>query len=223
MTTAAEVAKVRAEMVIHIVRIDVPPARAEEFARWQASHVVEAVAAMGRSAIAARARVNGVDDPTQFRWIFELSSLSSLESYMISRERDDLEEAFKEAFPEAKVYLEFGEQEGSYRRGLRYGEDAGAAFVVEVMVPTAELAAWKEWYDGEHVPAVLAAGSFTRARRFEIHGDDEGRSHQLIIYDAIDLPSVESYVKEKGSRLAEEHASKFSGIEVQRTTWEWLG
>jgi len=214
---------VRGEMVIHLVRIDVPPARAEEFSRWQASHVVEAVAAMGRSAIAARARVQGSDDPAQFRWFFELASLSTLESYLISRERDDLAQAFKTAFPDAKVHMEFGEIEGNTRRGLRYGEEPGAAYTVEVKVPTADRFAWAEWYDSEHIPAVLDSGAFVRARRFEIHDDDEAHSHQLIVYDAVDVEAAQTYVSEKGGRLAEAHRERFPNVQATRAIWEWLG
>lgn len=212
----------RGEMVIHLVRIDVPPARAEEFSRWQASHVVEAVAAMGRSAIAARARVQGVDDTAQFRWVFELASLASLESYLISRERDDLDQAFKAAFPEAKVKLEFGELEGNPRRGMRFGEEPGAAFVVDLTVPTADRHAWAEWYDSEHVPTVLASGAFVRARRFELHEEDESRCRQLIVYDAVDVAAVEAYRNDKGQRLAEEHRERFPSVQAERATWEWL-
>lgn len=208
-------------MVIHLVRIDVPPDRAEAFARWQASHVVEAVAAMGRSAFAARARVQGDDGSARFHWFFELPSLSSLESYLISRERDDLAQAFAAAFPDAKALLEFGELEGGVRRGLRHGEEPGAAFVVEVTLPESESATWATWYDQEHVPAVLASGAFVRARRFEMHRDD-GKVHQLVVYDAIDVPAIEAYRADAGKALGEEHAAKFPAAEVQRSIWEWL-
>ncbi len=216
------VAKVRCEMVIHLVRIDVPPAQAEEFSRWQASHVVEAVAAMGRSAIAARARVQGDDGSARFHWFFELPSLSALESYLISRERDDLAQALPAAFPEAKTHLEFGELEGSVRRGVRFGEEPAAAFVVEVAIPLADAPAWAQWYDAEHVPAVLSSGAFVRARRFEIHSDDESMVHQMVVYDAVDLPAIEVYRSEKGGKLGEEHASRFPSAKVSRSVWEWL-
>lgn len=213
----------RGEMVIHLVRIDVPTARAEEFARWQASHVAEAVAAMGRSAIAARARVQGDDDPARFRWFFELASLSKLESYLISRERDDLAQAFQAAFPEARVRLEFGELEGNIRRGLRYGEEPGAAYTVEVQIPAAEREAWIEWYDSEHIPAVLDAGAFVRARRFEMHQDDEAISSQLVVYDTVDLAAAQTYVAERSERLAAAHRERFPNAKVSRAIWEWLG
>ena len=209
-------------MVIHLVRIDVPSARAEEFSRWQASHVVEAVAAMGRSAFAARARVRGDDGSARFHWFFELPSLAALENYLISRERDDLAQAFNAAFPDAKARLEFGELQNGVRRGLRYGEDPKAAYVVEVTVPAAESASWAQWYDAEHVPAVLADGAFVRARRFEIHGEDETKVHSLVVYDAIDADAIEVYRAEAGKRLGDEHAAKFSSAEVKRSVWEWL-
>lgn len=208
-------------MVIHLVRIDVPPDRAEAFSRWQASHVVETVAAMGRSAIAARARVQGDDGTARFHWFFELPSLSSLESYLISRERDDLAQAFTSAFPDAKALLEFGELEGGVRRGLRHGEEPRAAFVVEVTLPETESASWAQWYDQEHVPAVLASGAFVRGRRFQIHRDD-GKVHQLVVYDAIDVPAIEAWRAESGKALAEEHTAKFPSAKVERSVWEWL-
>jgi len=209
-------------MVIHLVRIDVPPARAEAFSRWQASHVVEAVAAMGRSAIAARARVRGDDGSARFHWFFELPNLSALENYLISRERDDLAQAFKSAHPEAKARLEFGELEGGIRRGLRFGEEPKAAFVIEATLPADESATWAQWYDQEHIPAVLAAGAFVRARRFVIHGDDESKVHHLVVYDAVDGDAIEAYRAESGKALGEEHAAKFPAAEVQRSVWEWL-
>jgi len=209
-------------MVIHLVRIDVPSARAEEFSRWQASHVVEAVAAMGRSAIAARAKVRGDDGSARFHWFFELPSLAALENYLISRERDDLAQAFTAAFPDVKARLEFGELENGVRRGVRFGEEPKAAYVVEITLPASESANWAQWYDSEHIPAVLAAGAFVRARRFEIHGDDESKVHHLVVYDAIDEAAIEAYRAEGGKALGEEHATKFPAAEVKRSIWEWL-
>ncbi|HWV37441.1 MAG TPA: DUF4286 family protein, partial [Vulgatibacter sp.] len=152
----------------------------------------------------------------------ELPSLAALENYLISRERDDLAQAFNAAFPDAKARLEFGELQNGVRRGLRYGEDPKAAYVVEVTVPAAESASWAQWYDAEHVPAVLADGAFVRARRFEIHGEDETKVHSLVVYDAIDADAIEVYRAEAGKRLGDEHAAKFSSAEVKRSVWEWL-
>ncbi|AKU90646.1 DUF4286 family protein [Vulgatibacter incomptus] len=178
---------------------------------------------MGRNALAARARVIGDDGAARFCWFFELPSLASLESYLISRERDDLSQAFSTAFGEAKAHLEFGELEGNVRRGLRFGEEPGAAFVVEAVVPTADLEAWSRWYDEEHLPAVLASPGFVRARRFELHSDDDAQSRQLIVYDAVDAAAVEEFRTQAGPRLAEEHGARFPSAQVSRATWEWLG
>src|SRR5690606_7246102 len=126
------------EMVLYLVQIDVPTQQAEAFSRYQAGHVAKSLAAMGRSAVGMRARVLRDGDVTRFYWFFELPSLSALEAFLTSREREELAAELAEEFPEARVHLSFGELVGGVRRGLRYGEEPGAAFVLDISLPRGE-------------------------------------------------------------------------------------
>jgi hypothetical protein len=208
-------------MVLYLVQIDVPPSEAEAFAKYQAGHVAKALAAMGRSAVGSRARAQGDGKTARFFWFFELPTLTALEAYLTSREREDLSGELAAAFPQAKILRSFGELAGNVRRGLRYGEDPGAAFVVDVSIAKDQANGWSSWYDGEHLPQVLGGNGFIRARRFELH-DGEELSHHLVIYDAVDLPAVRSFQEDAGQRLASEHERQAPAAKIQRSTWEWI-
>lgn len=208
-------------MVLYLVQIDVPSSEADAFAKYQAGHVAKALAAMGRSAVGSRARAHGDGKTTRFFWFFELPTLSALEAYLTSREREDLSAELANAFPQAKILRSFGELAGNVRRGLRYGEDPGAAFIVDVSISKDQANGWASWYDGEQLPQVLAGNGFIRARRFELH-DGEDTSHHLVVYDAVDLPSVLAFQEDAGQKLASEHARHAPHAKLQPSTWEWI-
>lgn len=208
-------------MVLYLVRIDVPSDLAESFARYQAGHVAKALAAMGRSAVGMRAKVQNDGQNARFFWFFELPTLTALEAYLTSREREELAGELGAAFPQAQIRRSFGELAGNVRRGLRFGEEPGAAFVVDVAIPKDQANGWSSWYDEEHIPQVLAGNGFVRARRFELH-DGEEESHHIVIYDAVDLHAIESYQQESGQRLAEDHRKHAPAAKIERANWKWL-
>lgn len=209
-------------MILYLLRIEVPSVRADEFSKFQSGHVALTVAAMGRDALGMRAKAKALDGTTEFVWLFELPSLARLENYLTSREREDLATELSTVFPEAKVWQSFGELCGGVRRGMRYGEDPGAAFVVDVAIPAGAANGWADWYDRDHLPQVLSDAAFVRARRFELHSETNGQSRHLVIYDAVDIPSVENFQKQAGANHAEAHAKQLPEGTIERQVWEWL-
>lgn len=207
-------------MVLYLVDSDVPPARADEFSRWLAPHVTKVVAAMGRNAFASRATVVGPEGG-RFVAVYELPSLSALESYMLSKERAELAEESAAAFPEARFRRTFAERIGQPKRGLRHGEDPLAAFVVQVSLPADQAETWIAWYEGEHMAEVLADPGFVRGRLFELHGEEEGQRRFLAIYDAVDLEAVTRFRETRGPKAAESHATRFPAARIDRQVWEW--
>ncbi|WP_373049027.1 DUF4286 family protein [Vulgatibacter sp.] len=207
-------------MVLYLVESDVPAAKAEEFSSWLATHVTKVVAAMGRSAFASRARVVGGDEG-RFVAVYELTGIPALENYMMSRERAELAEETTKAFPEAKLQRSFAERVAQPRRGMRHGEEPGAAFVVRVALPAAEADGWSAWYEGEHMPEVLGDPGFVRARLFEVHSEVEGERHFVAIYDAVDLGAVGNFRDGRGPKLGEAHATRYPNARIDRQIWEW--
>lgn len=207
-------------MVLYLVQIDLPPQQAEAFSRYQAGHVAKSLAAMGRSAVGMRARVQRDGESSRFYWFFELPSLSALEAYLTSREREELATELAQEFPQARVLLSFGELAGGVRRGLRYGEEPGAAFVLDISLPKGEANGLANWYDEEQIPRALSGSGFVRARRFELHGDDEVSRH-LVVLDAVDLESIQSFENENQTVLPEPdgHAPQAT---VERSLWQWM-
>src|SRR5690606_20647583 len=188
---------------------------------WFASHVAKVVAAMGRNAFASRARVVGGEEG-RFVGFYELPSIPALESYLMSRERAELAEETEPTPPDAKVRRSFAESVAQPRRGMRFGEEPGAAFVVRVTLPAAEADDWMRWYEGEHMPEVLADPGFVRARLFELHSDEAAERRFLAVYDAVDLNAVGRYLEGRGPRLAEEHGTRYANARIERQLWEWL-
>ncbi|HLV60902.1 MAG TPA: hypothetical protein VKY51_05810 [Fredinandcohnia sp.] len=207
-------------MVLYLVQIDVPTQQAEAFSRYQAGHVAKSLAAMGRSAVGMRARVLRDGDVTRFYWFFELPSLSALEAFLTSREREELAAELAEEFPEARVHLSFGELVGGVRRGLRYGEEPGAAFVLDISLPRGEANGLASWYDEEQIPRALAGNGFVRARRFELHGDDQTTRH-LVVLDAVDLDAIRAYESENESVLPAPDGHAPDAV-VERALWQWM-
>ncbi len=207
-------------MVLYLVQIDLPSQQAEAFSRFQAGHVAKSLAAMGRSAVGMRARVRQDGASSRFYWFFELPSLSALEAFLTSREREELATELSEQFPEARVLLSFGELAGGVRRGMRFGEEPGAAYVLDISLPSGEANGLATWYDEEQIPRALSGSGFVRARRFELH-DGEDRSRHLVILDAVDLESIQSYEKESEPVLPDPDGQA-PGAEVSRSLWEWV-
>lgn len=207
-------------MVLYLVQIDLPPQQAEAFSRFEAGHVAKSLVAMGRSAVGMRARVRQDGALSRFYWVFELPTLSALEAYLTSREREELAEELSENFPEARVLLSFGELAGGVRRGMRFGEEPGAAFVLDISLPSGEANGLASWYDEEHIPRALSGSGFVRARRFEIHDGGE-RNRQLVILDAVDLDAIRSYEKE-GGKILPEPDGQAPEAQVERSLWEWV-
>lgn len=207
-------------MVLYLVQIDLPPQQAEAFSRFQAGHVAKSLVAMGRSAVGMRARVRQDGASSRFYWFFELPSLSALEAYLTSREREELATELSENFPEARVLLSFGELAGGVRRGMRFGEEPGAAFVLDISLPSGEANGLASWYDEEQIPKALAGSGFVRARRFELH-DGEDRSRHLVVLDAVDVDAIRSFGKgdEKVLPDPDGHAPQ---AQVERSLWEWM-
>src|SRR4051794_28785831 len=95
-------------MVLYLVESDVPAARADEYASFLAPHVTKVAAAMGRNALASRARVIG-GEGGRFVALYELPSIPALEGYLMSRERAELAEESEKTFPDARITRSFGE------------------------------------------------------------------------------------------------------------------
>lgn len=207
-------------MVLYLVEVELPPGSAEAFEQFTQPHAAKAAAAMGRGSLARRARIAGAE--ASFVSAFELPDAGALESFLTSREGHDLSTELQERFPKAKVSHRWAESEGSSRRGMRHGEDAGAAFAVVVALPAAQAEDWARFYDEEHVPVVLRERCFVRARRFRIHDGEDGQARFLVLYDAVDVPSVEEFRREAGPRLAEEHEKRFPSAQIERQIWRWL-
>lgn len=207
-------------MVLYLVQIDLPTQQAEAFSHYQAGHVAKSLAAMGRSAVGMRARVRRDGETSRFYWFFELPSLSALEAYLTSREREELAEELAKEFPEARVLLAFGELAGNVRRGIRYGEEPGAAFVLDISLPKGEANGLATWYDEEQIPRALSGNGFVRARRFEIHGDEE-KSRHLVVLDAVDLEAIRAYEND-GQKVLPEPDGHAPDATVERSLWEWM-
>jgi len=208
-------------MVLYLVQIDLPSHQAEAFSRYEAGHVAKSLAAMGRDAVGMRARVLQDGATSRFFWFFELPSLSALESFLTSREREDLSAELAEKFPEARVLLTFGELSGGVRRGLRYGEEPAAAFVVDVSLPREEANGWASWYDAERIPRALSGSGFVRARRFELH-DGEDRSRHLVVVDAVDVDAVRAFEEDGAQVLTDAGEANGPQAQVQRFLWQWV-
>ncbi len=207
-------------MVLYLVESDVPAARAEEYAAFLAPHVTKVVAAMGRSALASRARVVGGEEG-RFIALYELPSIPALEGYLMSRERAELAEETEKSFSDGRITRTFGESVAQPRRGMRHGEEPGAAFVVRVSVPAADAEAWVKWYEGEHMPEVLADPGFVRGRLFELHSEEESEKRYIAIYDAVHLDAVVAFREGRGPRLGEDHAKRHPTARIDRQVWEW--
>lgn len=209
-------------MVLYLVENDVPANRADAYAPWFATHVTEVVAAMGRNALATRARLQGAGDTVRFFAVYELPDFGALEGYLMSRERAELSEQSGKLFPEARVHRTFGELVTAPKRGMRHGEEPGAAFVVRVTLPASDADAWKSWYEGEHMPEVLADPGFVRARLFELNSETEGERSFVAVYDAVELGAVDSFRQGRGPKLGEEHGTRFPTARIDRQIWQWL-
>jgi len=207
-------------MVLYLVESDIPAARADDYASFLAPHVTKVVAAMGRNALATRARVVGAEGG-RFVALYELPSIPALEGYLMSRERAELAEESEKTFPDARITRTFGEIAAQPRRGMRHGEEPGAAFVVRIAVPAADAAEWLAWYEGDHMPEVLADPGFVRSRLFELHSDDEAEKRYIAIYDAVHLDAVVAFREGRGPRLGEQHASRFPSVRIERQVWEF--
>lgn len=208
-------------MVLYLIEVELPPGSADRFEGFAASHVAKAAAAMGRGSLARRARVV-TDAAVRFVVAYELPDVKALESYLTSRDGQELSGELQERFPEAKVTHRYAELQGASRRGMRHGEEPGAAFVVQAALPSSEAESWSRYYDEEHVPEVLRDRAFVRARRFRIHDDDESVERHLVLYDAVDVDSVEEFRREAGPRLAEDHERRHPGARIDRQIWRWL-
>lgn len=209
-------------MVLYLVESDVPAAKSDEFSRWFASHVAKVVAAMGRNAFASRARVVGNEENGRFVGFYELPSIAALESYLMSRERAELAEETESQQPDVRVHRVFAERRGQPRRGMRFGEEPGAGFVVRVTIPAAKGDEWVRWYEEEHMAEVLADPGFVRARLWELPVEDESERRFLAVYDSVDLEAIGRYIEGRGPRLAEAHRNRFPEAQIERTLWEWL-
>jgi Domain of unknown function (DUF4286) len=157
----------------------------------------------------------------RFVALYELPSIPALESYLMSRERAELAEESEKTFTDARITRTFGESAAQPRRGMRHGEEPGAAFVVRVSVPAADAAGWLKWYEGEHMAEVLGDPGFVRGRLFELHSDEEGEKRYIAIYDAVSLDSVVSFREGRGPKLGEQHATRFPSARIDRQVWEW--
>ena len=208
-------------MVLYLVENDVPAARSEDYSQWFANHVTKVVAAMGRSAFANRARVVGGEEG-HFVAFYELPSIPALEGYLMSRERAELAEETEKAHPDARVRRSFAERVAQPRRGMRFGEEPGAAFVVRVTLPASEADDWSKWYEGEHMAEVLSDPGFVRSRLFELHTDEEGERQFIAVYDAVDLNAVGHFLEGRGPKLADGHGKRYPNARIDRQIWEWL-
>jgi hypothetical protein len=70
--------------------------------------------------------------------------------------------------------------------------------------PTRE-SEYNEWYDGIHVPDVLATPGFVRARRYESRELRDGRGRYMALYD-IETNDIDKTMQVRLARRAEEHA-----------------
>jgi hypothetical protein len=208
-------------MVLYLIEVELPPASAERFEGFAASHVAKAAAAMGRGSLARRARVV-TDAAVRFVVAYELPDVKALESYLTSRDGLDLSGELQERFPEAKVTHRYAELEGTPRRGMRHGEEPGAAYVLRATLPETAAQGWATYYDEEHVPEVLRERCFVRERRFRLHDDDDSAASYVVIYDAVDVDSVEEFRREAGPRLAEDHEKRQPQARLERQIWRWL-
>src|SRR4051812_31663490 len=121
-------------MVLYLIEVELPPGSAQQFEGFVAPHVAKAAAAMGRGSLARRARVAS-DDGARFVLAYELPDVKALESYLTSREGQELSGELQEKFPEARVQHRYAELQGTPRRGMRHGEEPGAAFVMRATLP----------------------------------------------------------------------------------------
>jgi hypothetical protein len=208
-------------MILYLIEVEVPPASAERFEGFAASHVAKAAAAMGRGSLARRARVL-TEAAVRFVVAYELPDAKALESYLTSREGLDLSGELQEKFSEAKVTHRYAELEGTPRRGMRHGEEPGAAFVLRATLPAGSAEGWARYYDEEHVPEVLRERCFVRERRFRLHDDEDTAASYVVIYDAVDVESVEEFRRDPGPRLAEEHEKRQPEARLDRQIWRWL-
>lgn len=208
-------------MVLYLIEVELPPGSADRFEGFAGSHVAKAAAAMGRGSLARRARVV-TDAAVRFVVVYELPDVKALESYLTSRDGQDLAGELQEKFPEARVTHRYAELEGSPRRGMRHGEEPGAAFVVWATLPAGSAEGWARFYDEEHVPEVLRERCFVRSRRFRMHDDDESSATFVVLYDAVDVDSVEEFRRDAGPRLAEEHEKRHPDARLERQIWRWL-
>lgn len=166
-----------------------PPAElTERFHHWYDSDHVPARLALPGFVGARRFEV--VDGTPKYLAIYELESLAALETDAYRKVKSEPSQLTRDML---------GVVEGFTRYSCEQVSDLGAPVlgdalsVVAFTVPDADVAAFDEWYETEHVALLLLGPDWLRVRRYRVLDGEGGpwthiAVHELRTLDAMDSP-----------------------------------
>ena len=169
-------------------QMDPPPGREAEFHDWyEREHVPSRLAIDGISAATRWWAVDG--DPAHLA-IYELDDLAALETEEYRRLKES---------PSQQTAWMLANVGGFTRYTCRLAYDSGPAAapthlsVVAFAVPEEDAAALDDWYENEHVPALLQAADWLRVRRYRVVSGEGGpwthlALHELASAEVMDSP-----------------------------------
>ena len=168
--------------------MDPPPGREAEFDDWyEREHVPSRLAIDG---ISAATRWWAVDGGPAHLAIYELDDLEALETEEYRRLKES---------PSQQTAWMLANVGGFTRYTCRLAYDSGPAAapthlsVVAFAVPVEDAAALDDWYENEHVPALLQAADWLRVRRYRVVSGEGGpwthlALHELASAEVMDSP-----------------------------------
>ncbi len=216
-----------AKQALYLVHSDVDPAIVDEWNVFHAREHVPLVVKQSGFLGAVRFRHDG--SPSKFTTAYRAEGLGKVREYLeggeVGRMRAHHEEWVKARGARINLTREVLEENHSVDADgkvlVRTPDmvEPRACFVVRVRVDAEFAGPWANWYDREHMPAVVREGSFLRGGRWRLV-DESGSPRFLVIYEAQSPEIVAAFRSGPGPSFAQEHAAKFgAAVGIDREVW----
>lgn len=216
-----------AKQALYLVHADVDPAVLTD---WNAFHAREHVPLVVKHAgFLGAVRYRHEGDTPKLTTAYRAEGLGKVREYLeggeVGRMRAHHDEWVKARGARVNVTRDILEENHSVDAEgkvlVRSAElvEPRACFVVRVRVDAEFVAPWANWYDRDHMPAVVREGAFLRAGRWRIV-DDSGAQRFAVIYEAQSPEIVAAFRQGPGPSFSQEHAAKFGqAVSIEREVW----
>lgn len=219
---------------LYLVHTELDASLLEEWNAFHAGEHVPLVVKQGGFAGAVRWRHAGPDgrpsEPPKFTTAYRATGLRVIREYLeggeVGKMRAHHEDWLEARGARTRQGRDIAEEnysvDGDGRPLVRTAElvPGRAAFVVRVRLDADAAGTWSTWYDAEHMPAVVRAGSFLRAGRYRIVDESSGPVRFMVVYEAPSADAMAAFRKGPGPRFGAEHEKKFGdAVTVERESW----